>query len=92
MVLSRQPLDSSMYHYLRHLSQPYSPSPICYDRMFEGGPPDPESYGFLLCIWVILLTYHGHFWAWISGGIRQKECILFVLLSTLSNLMVSLVS
>ena len=36
---------------------------------------------FSLCSWVFLLTYHGHFWTWISAGIRRKEWAWFVLLS-----------
>lgn len=48
-------------------------------------------YGFSLCSWLFLFIYHGHFWAWINGVIRQKEWAWFVLLSPLSNLMVNLV-
>jgi len=29
---------SSLCHFLRHLRQPCGLSPICHDRMFEGGP------------------------------------------------------
>lgn len=40
------PPDSSMCHFLRHLSQPRGPSPIYYECMFEGGPPDPKGMSF----------------------------------------------
>lgn len=41
-----QPPDSSMCHYLRHLSQPCGPSAIYYGRMFEGGSLNPKGMIF----------------------------------------------
>jgi len=63
-----QPPDSSMCHFLCHLSQPCGPSPICYDHMFEGGPSDPEGMAYNCVFGYFCLLIMDTFWNGLVGG------------------------
>lgn len=86
MGLGRQPVAPCSHQIARcaTISTPwpshYGPSPICLIVCLKAGLP-PRRYGFSLCSWVSLLTYHRHFWTWTTGGIWQKEWVWFVPLS-----------
>lgn len=77
MILNRQPLTTTKYLDV-HLSPPpelamWSLAHLLW--LFEGGPPNPKGMAFHWYSWVIFLTYHGHFWAWIGGGFSWKSAL-----------------
>ena len=73
---ARSPLqqpDSSMCHYFHHLSQPCRFSPICHDRMFEGGPLEPKGMPCNLVIAycsLFIMDTSGH---GLMGGFGKKN-------------------
>ena len=67
---------------LRHLSQPCGSSPICHDRMFEGGPPKPKGMSCHLviayCSLLIMETFGHELMEGFSGksGLGMCSCPL----------------